>query len=361
MSTKDKAIATRRPAKADDERLWQAVVARDGSFDGTFYYSVATTGVYCRPSCASRLARRENVRFHATRADAEATGFRPCKRCRPNEPGPDQIHRDKVAAACRMIEEADEPPSLEALARANGLSRHYFHRIFKVVAGVTPKAYASAHRRKRLREILPASRTVTEAIHEAGFNSGGRFYAQGNEIIGMTPTAFRTGGANVEMRLAVSKCALGFVLVAATGKGIAAILLGDDPAQLTRDLEMRFPKATLVGADEAFDRVVAEVAALADTPGRAFDLPLDIRGTAFQQRVWEALRAIPAGTTATYAEIAERIGQPEAVRAVAGACAANAIAIAIPCHRVVRRDGVLSGYRWGVERKRALLAREKKR
>jgi AraC family transcriptional regulator of adaptative response/methylated-DNA-[protein]-cysteine methyltransferase len=349
------------PAPEDDERLWQAVVTRDAAFDGTLYYSVATTGVYCRPSCASRLAKRENVRFHASCAEAEAAGFRPCKRCKPTEPGADQIYRDKVAAACRLIEEADEPPSLDALAAASGLSRHHFHRIFKGVAGVTPKAYASAHRRHRVREILPKSRTVTEAVHEAGFNSAGRFYAHADEVLGMTPTAFRTGGTDVEMRYAVAPCSLGSILVAATRKGVAAIFLGDDPGALTRELEDRFPKANLIGADAAFERIVASVIALAETPGKIFDLPLDVRGTAFQQRVWQALRQIPAGSTASYTEIAERIGQPDAVRAVAGACAANTIAIAIPCHRVVRSDGELSGYRWGVERKRALLEREKKK
>jgi AraC family transcriptional regulator of adaptative response/methylated-DNA-[protein]-cysteine methyltransferase len=352
---------TSETAAPDDERFWQAVVARDKSFDGVFYTSVATTGIYCRPSCSARTPRRENVRFYPTCADAEAAGFRPCKRCRPHEASHHQTYAAKVAAACRLIEEAEEPPSLDQLAEASGLSPHHFHRIFKTVAGVTPKAYASAHRRNRVHQTLQGSSTVTEAIHAAGFNSSGRFYAGTDDTLGMTPTTFRAGGKETEIRFALAKCALGTVLVAATSRGIAAITLGDDPDALLHDLDQRFPKATLVAADPAFADTVAKIAALVDTPSAALDLPLDVQGTAFQQRVWDALRQIPPGTTITYSELAERIGKPAAVRAVASACAANPVAIAIPCHRVVHKDGNLAGYRWGIERKRALLDREQKK
>lgn len=348
-------------SKSDDNKTyWNAVKARDRSFDGKFYYSVATTGVYCRPSCPARLANRENVAFHASCRAAERAGFRPCKRCKPNEPSLHDRYAAKVAEACRLIADAEEPPKLDALAHSVGLSPYHFHRVFKAIAGVTPKAYAVAHRQKRIRENLTKTRSVTEAIHESGFNSSGRFYANSAGVLGMTPTDFRSGGKNSAMRFAVGECSLGSILVAASDKGIAAILFGDDPELLVHELEDRFPKANLVGGDRAFEDVMAKVVGLVEAPETGLDLPLDMRGTAFQHRVWEALREIPVGSTATYAEIAAKIGMPKAVRAVAAACAANKIAVAIPCHRVIRNDGSLSGYRWGVERKRKLIAREAK-
>ena len=348
-----------RSAPVDPEiEYWNAVRARDRDYDGKFYYSVATTGVYCRPSCPARLANRKNVAFHTSCADAERAGFRPCKRCKPTEPSLHERYAAKVAEACRLIEEAEEPPKLDELARAIGLSTYHFHRMFKAIAGVTPKAYAVAHRQKRVRETLKRSRSVTEAIHEAGFNSSGRFYASSDDVLGMTPSDFRSGGTDADMRFAVGECSLGSILVAASDKGIAAILFGDDPETLVHDLEDRFPKANLIGGDRAFEDVMAKVVGLVEAPEVGLALPLDVRGTAFQHRVWRALREIPVGTTATYREIAEKIGMPKAVRAVAAACAANKIAVAIPCHRVVRNDGSLSGYRWDVERKRRLLDRE---
>ena len=346
-----------RPTRGDDVR-WEAVQRRDRSADGTFYYSVRTTGVYCRPSCAARLPRRENVRFHASCADAERAGFRPCKRCRPNERAPDAQQAAAVAKACRMIEEAEEGASLAALAKAVGLSRFHFHRLFKATTGVTPKAYADAQRARRVRAALGDRGSVTEAIYGAGFNSSGRFYAASSDLLGMTPTEFRAGGGNNLIRFAVGQCSLGAILVAATDKGVCAIEFGDDPEALVHGLQDRFPNARLVGGDRDFEQVVARVVGLVEAPDHGVDLPLDIRGTAFQQRVWQAIRAIPAGATASYADIARRIGRPKAVRAVAQACASNAIAVAIPCHRVVRRDGSASGYRWGVARKEALLRRE---
>ncbi|MGH6897820.1 MAG: bifunctional DNA-binding transcriptional regulator/O6-methylguanine-DNA methyltransferase Ada [Geminicoccaceae bacterium] len=348
--------ASSRFVTADDR--WAAVLRRDVAADGRFYYSVRTTGVYCRPSCASRPARRENVAFHATCAEAERAGFRPCKRCRPNEAPLAERQAAAVAKACRLIEEAEEMPGLDALAAAAGMSRFHFHRVFKAITGVTPKAYADAHRATRVRDELAQRGTVTEAIYGAGFNSSGRFYAASAGLLGMTPTEFRAGGKGASIRFAVGECSLGSILVAATEKGVCTIHFGDDPDALVRDLQDHFPKAQLIGGDAGFEQLVAQVVAFVEDPAGALDLPLDVRGTAFQRRVWQALREIPIGSTATYAAIAERIGEPRAIRAVARACASNKIALAIPCHRVVRTDGALSGYRWGVERKRALLDRE---
>jgi len=346
------------PRFAGDDDRWEAVVHRDRNADGSFYYSVRTTGVYCRPSCAARLPRRSNVRFHSTCEEAERAGFRPCKRCRPNEAALAEKHAAAVAQACRMIEAAEEMPDLDSLAEAAGMSRFYFHRVFKATAGVTPKAYAAAHRAQRVREELPRRATVTDAIYGAGFNSSGRFYATSAQVLGMTPTRFRNGGRGTSIRFAVAECSLGSILVAATDKGVCAILLGDEPEALVHELQDRFPEASLVGGDPDFEQLVAKVVGFVEAPALGLDLPLDVRGTAFQQRVWQALREIPAGSTATYAQLARRVGKPRAVRAVAQACASNPLAVAIPCHRVVRTDGSLAGYRWGIERKRALLDRE---
>jgi AraC family transcriptional regulator of adaptative response/methylated-DNA-[protein]-cysteine methyltransferase len=351
-------VVTTPVTYATDEARWEAVRARDRRADGAFYYSVRTTGVYCRPSCAARLARRENVRFHATREAAAHAGFRPCRRCRPESTGLAEERAEAVARACRLIETAEEAPSLEALAEGAGMSRFHFHRVFKNTTGVTPKAYAAAHRARRVRDELARSATVTDAIYGAGFNSSGRFYAAVPEMLGMTPTDFRAGGDGAVIRFAVGECSLGSILVAATARGVCSILLGDDPDALARDLQDRFPKARLVGGDRGFERLVARVVGFVEAPGVGLDLPLDVRGTAFQQRVWKALRQVPAGSTTTYTKLAVRIGAPRAVRAVAQACASNPIAVAIPCHRVVRSDGALSGYRWGVQRKRVLLDRE---
>jgi AraC family transcriptional regulator of adaptative response/methylated-DNA-[protein]-cysteine methyltransferase len=334
------------------------VMARDRAGDGQFFYSVKTTGVYCRPSCASRPARRENVGFHATCADAGRAGFRPCKRCKPDQQSMADEQCAKVVAVCRLIETADETPRLGELAAWVGLSRYHFHRVFKSVTGVTPKAYADAHRINRIQAQLKHSGSVTEAIYDAGYNSSGRFYAKSNGVLGMTPGKFRAGGANTAIRFAVGECFLGAFLVASTDKGVCAILLGDDPEALLHELQDRFPKAQLIGGDGDFEKMIAKVLGFIEAPASGLDLPLDIRGTAFQQRVWQALREIPSGATVSYTDVAARLGSPNAVRAVAGACAANAIAIAIPCHRVVRKDGDLSGYYWGIERKRALLQRE---
>lgn len=352
---RDRAAAA---APATDDR-WSAVLARDPNADGRFVYSVRTTGVYCRPSCPSRQALRTNVAFHATPAAAEAAGFRPCRRCRPDEDVAAERRR-LVADACRTIEGAEEPVVLRRLAQNAGLSAFHFHRLFKEATGLTPRAYAAARRAERVRERLTGGEgTVTAAIYDAGFASSSRFYEAAGARLGMTPSAVRGGGAGATIRFAVGQCSLGAILVAQSERGVCAILLGDHPEALVRDLQDRFPRAELNGADAAFDALVAEVVGFVEAPARGLGLPLDIRGTAFQERVWQALATIPAGGTASYAEVAARIGSPQSVRAVAGACAANAIAVAVPCHRVVRTDGSLSGYRWGIERKRALLDRER--
>lgn len=350
----------RSSAPTLDEARWAAVVARDGAFDGHFYYSVETTGIYCRPSCAARRPKRAHVRFHDTAAEAEAAGFRACKRCKPGQPSLVQLHAEKVAEACRLIEAAEDEPRLDALARAVGLSPYHFHRIFKTILGVTPKTYATAHRNKRVREELGRSATVTQAIYGAGFNSNGRFYATSSEVLGMTPSQFRSGAPNSEIKFAIGDCSLGSVLVAASDKGVCAILFGDDAETLRNDLRKQFPRARIVGGDKVFGQLAAEVIAFVEAPRIGLDLPLDVQGTAFQHRVWDALRRIPTGSTASYAEIAKAIGSPKSVRAVARACASNRIAVAIPCHRVIGSDRSLTGYRGGIERKRTLLAKEAK-
>ena len=350
-STKNAQVAT----ITENDPRWASVVARDPQ--AKFYYSVKTTGVYCRPSCAARLARPENVQFHRTCEDAEKAGFRPCKRCKPDQASPVE-HSEKISSACRLIENSETPPSLKLLSQHVGLSTYHFHGVFKAATGLTPKEYAAAHRDNLVRKSLNKSDTVTEAIYDAGYNSNSRFYETSNRVLGMTPSNYRAGGAQTDIRFAVGECSLGSILVAQSDRGICAILLGDDPDSLARDLQDQFPKANLIGGDAGFERLVAKVVGFVEAPALGLDLPLDVRGTAFQQRVWQSLRKIPAGSTASYTEVAKLIGSPNSVRAVAQACGANALAVAIPCHRVVRNDGALSGYRWGVERKRVLLEKE---
>ena len=344
-------------ATADDPR-WTQVVARDRTADGRFWYSVATTGVYCRPSCPSRRANPANVTLHDSLASARATGCRPCKRCNPEGSSAAEENAALIEQVCRMIEGAEGAVPLAELAAAAELSPAYFHRLFKAQTGVTPRAYGDAHRARRVQAHLVRGAGVTEALYAAGFNSSSRFYDRAEGMLGMAPQRYRRGGVRETLHFAVAQCALGAVLVASSAKGVAAILLGDDADALVRDVQDRFPQAELVGGDAGYEAVVAKVVGLVEDPAQGLNLPLDIRGTAFQQRVWQALRAIPPGTTVSYADVAQQIGSPGAVRAVAGACAANRIAVAIPCHRVVRNDGALSGYRWGVERKHALITRE---
>jgi AraC family transcriptional regulator of adaptative response/methylated-DNA-[protein]-cysteine methyltransferase len=345
-------------AFASDDARWAAVCRRDASADGVFLYSVATTGVYCHPSCAARPARRENVAFHDTRAQAERQGFRACKRCKPDLAPKADREAALVARACRSIEAAEEGVSLEALAAEAGVSPFHFHRLFRRIVGVTPKAYAAAKRSAKVQDGLAHAESVTSTIYEAGFNSAGRFYEAASGMLGMTPSAWRAGGAGETIGYAVGESSLGAVLVAKTARGICAILLGDTEEELVGDLSARFPKAR-IAAHPAFQDLILQVIAYVDAPGNGIGLPLDIRGTAFQRQVWEVLQSIPAGETRSYGEVAAMIGNPKAVRAVATACASNRLAVAVPCHRVVAGDGGLAGYRWGVARKRALLERER--
>ncbi len=346
------------PIETVTDPRWAAVLARDAGADGRFFYSVRTTGVYCRPSCAARNPRPENVAFHPTTAAAERAGFRPCRRCKPNEPSLVDQRARRVAELCRFIRSADHIPSLKELASRTGLSTYHLHRVFKSVTGLTPRAYAAANRAERLRTELGRTDTITEAIYGTGFNSAGRFYEESGRTLGMTPTDYRAGGENTEIRFAVGECSLGSILIAASARGVCAILMGDDPDRLTRDLQDRFPQAGLIGGDADFEGLVAKVIGFVESPGIGLDLPLDVRGTAFQQRVWQALTKIPAGAAVSYSDLAKQIGSPNSARSVARACAANQLAVAIPCQRVVRRDGGLSGYRWGAQRNRALLERE---
>jgi len=370
-SAVSRAAASRSPASSAVSRSaassagaaldprWAAVVARDAGADGRFFYAVATTGVYCRPSCGARQPRRENVSFHASAAAAEQAGFRACKRCTPDQASLSQRRSEQIAELCRFIEDAVEMPSLAQLAEHAGLSPHHLHRLFKSATGVTPRAYAAAQRARRVRAELTQSPSVTAALYRAGYESSRQFYAAARQRLGMSPSEYRAGAPQLEIRFAVGACSLGQVLVAASERGVCAILLGDEAEELAADLAARFPRARLAEGGADFRRQLGRVVAFVERPSAGLELPLDVRGTAFQERVWQALQAVPAGVTTSYAELARAIGAPRAVRAVAGACAANPLAVAIPCHRVLRSDGNLSGYRWGVERKRELLARER--
>ena len=347
--------------ETEDER-WAAVQARDATADGHFVYAVRTTGVYCQPSSTARLPKRENVKFFDTAEAAEAAGYRCSRRAHGDQTSAAAERAALVARACRLIEAAETPPSLDDLGAEVGISPFHFHRLFKAETGLTPKAYSSAYRARKLREELSsADASITDAIYGAGFNSNSRFYEASGQLLGMRARDYRAGGAGAVIRFAVGQCSLGAILVAQSQRGICAILLGDDPDLLVRDLQDQFPKAEIIGCDGEFEQLVAEVAGFIEAPAMGLHLPLDVQGTAFQERVWRVLREIPPGTTVSYAEIAQRIGSPKAVRAVAQACAKNHIAVAIPCHRVVRRDGDISGYRWGVDRKRELLRREAKK
>ncbi len=339
---------------------WQAVLTRDASELAPFFYAVKTTGIFCRPGCPARRPLEKNVEFFDRTDQAVAAGYRACKRCKPDEKSPDTALAEKITEACRAIETAEEEPGLEALANSCGLSVFHFHRLFKAQTGVTPKAYARAHRMQKVRQNLKGDApSVTSAMYDAGFNSSSRFYETATQALGMSPSAYMKGGKNQRILFAVGECSLGSVLVACSAKGVVAILLGDNAEALLEDLQSRFPQAELIGGDAAFEELVARVVGFVDAPRTGLDLPLDIQGTAFQERVWQALRKVPVGSTVSYAEIAQSIGAPSSSRAVAQACGANKLAIAIPCHRVVRSDGGLSGYRWGIERKEKLLNLEK--
>ncbi|HEY0706807.1 MAG TPA: bifunctional DNA-binding transcriptional regulator/O6-methylguanine-DNA methyltransferase Ada [Polyangia bacterium] len=348
-------------ASADDPR-WALICARDPKADGRFFYSVATTGVYCRPSCPSRPKRPEHVAFHETARAAEGAGFRPCKRCTPDGLSLAERQAATIAHLCRFIESRESAPSARELAQQAGWSVFHTQRIFKSLTGVTPRAYAAAQRALRMQSALREGSAVTEAIYAAGYSSSGRFYEEASTRLGMTPTRYRMGGTGEVIRFVTGECTLGTVLIATTERGICAILLGDEASSLALDLRRRFPNASLSEAapDSVFSGLLAQVIGLVDDPHTPALLPLDVRGTAFQQRVWQALRAIPPGSTISYGALATKLGSPAATRAVARACAENPAALVIPCHRVVASNGGLAGYRWGLARKQALLAREAK-
>lgn len=340
------------------DQRWDAVCARDAGADGAFVFAVSTTGVYCRPQCAARRPLRTNVRFFDTRGAAESAGFRACKRCRPDGLSQADEALALVARACRTIEAAAEPPSLAELAAAVGKSPFYFQRVFKRIVGLSPREYAAAKRQEQLRAALPAHARVTDAIYDAGFGSSSRAYDIAPAALGMTPSAFRDRGRGEAVRYAALSTPYGWVGIAATQRGVAAIELGDDRETVCARIAKRFERADLVHDDTALRGALAAVLDYIERPAAGLALPLDVQGTAFARRVWRALSQIPPGQTATYGEIARAIGQPSAARAVAAACAANPAALAIPCHRVVPASGGTGGYRWGAQRKRALLAGE---
>lgn len=341
---------------ADDDARWQSVCARHAEADGHFYYAVQTTGIYCYPSCSARLPQRQHVQFFWDRLTARQAGFRPCKRCCPDQDPPAVRHAQCILRACRQIERAPQSLSLAQLAASVALSPAHFHRLFKRIMGVTPHAYATALRHNKMRGALASPKqSITDLILEAGYNSSAPFYAEAFKTLGMTPGCYRQGGQDMQIRFAIGPCQLGLMLVAQSTLGVCAVFLGDEAEALEQALKKRFAKADLKKDELDFLPVLTQVIAWVESQNPALAMPLDIRGTVFQQQVWQALCNIPVGQTSTYADVAMQIGSPAAVRAVAGACAANPVAVLIPCHRVLRRDGALSGYRWGIDRKRALL------
>jgi AraC family transcriptional regulator of adaptative response/methylated-DNA-[protein]-cysteine methyltransferase len=339
-------------ATLNDDQAWAAVLARDRASDGRFVTGVLSTGIYCRPSCAARHPRRENVRFFADGARARATGLRPCLRCRP-----DDLARDEAAvlAAIAAIRGADQAPALADLARDAGYNLTHFQRLFTRHTGLSPAGYARALRAERMAEHLSAAGRVTDAIYDAGFSGPSRFYAASEGRLGMTPSAWVDGGRGVTIHWAVVPTSLGPMLVAATDKGVCRLSFAEDRAALAA----RFPAATLIEGGEAFTTLLAQVVAAVETPGTGDHIPIDVRGTAFQEAVWRALRAIPPGETRSYGQIAAAVGRPAAVRAAGSANGANHVSVLIPCHRVIRNDGSLGGYAWGLDIKRELLARER--
>ncbi len=343
-----------------DEKRWNAVVAREPSADGSFYYAVMTTGIFCRPSCSSKLPNRENVEYFFSSQEAQVAGYRPCKKCRPTGTTIKDEAEQKIIKACRIIENSNTVPKLVELAKELELSPYHFHRLFKKFVGVTAKQFASSHRARRLHCSLKSSGSITEAFYDAGFSSSSGVYNKNQDQLSMKPKEYRAGGVGITIHYGVTQCILGWIIVAATDRGICAIEFGDDPVNLPRLIQDRFPKATVIKAGSGFTRLIEEVVNFIKAPRDNFKIPLDIQGTAFQQQVWNILRQIEPGETMSYTEVAEKIGNPNAFRAVATACASNKLAVVIPCHRVISKDGKLGGYRWGIERKKILLDNEKK-
>jgi len=358
IQTMEHAVASTDMESADE--MWHAIVSRDATADGAFFFAVTTTGIYCRPSCGARQPKRENVLIFKSSIDAEAAGYRPCKRCKPTETPGWAERNTLVTKACRYIEQAETTPALAEIAAYVGLSPHHFQRIFKTVTGITPKAYGTRHRTQHVKARLRSTNTVTEAIYDAGYSTSSRFYENAQSFLGMTAKAFRAGGRGQTIGYVIRPCVFGMMLLAATKKGVCSIQLGENSTELSARLKADFPDAALAKDDPVIEGWVdAAIALIAGEQSQNQALPLDIQGTAFQQQVWAALQKIPMGTQISYTELAAQIERPKAVRAVASACARNPVAVAIPCHRVIGKNGALSGYRWGIERKRALLAREK--
>ena len=343
-----------------DERRWKAIVNREQDNDCLFYYGVKTTGIFCRPGCSSRLPNRENVEFFKSCEEAEAGGYRPCMRCNPNSHSKKEEIERIIIRACRTIEQSETPIQLKHLAEGVGMSAYHFHRLFKKIVGITPKQYSSSHQASRFQESLKSSKSITDAIYNAGFGSSSGVYTKERDHLAMKPSEYRAGGAGVTILYGITKCELGWLIVAATPRGICAIEFGDNPAELPGQVQSRFPKADMQQAGSGFVALIGEVVEFIKSPHMECNIPLDIQGTAFQQQVWKVLRQIKPGETLSYTEVAERIGKPNAVRAVATACASNSLAVIIPCHRVISKDGKISGYRWGVERKKKLLEKERK-
>ena len=341
-----------------EERRWEAIVQRMQQSDGEFFYGVVTTGIYCRPVCSSRIPNRENVRFFDTTQLAEDADFRPCKRCTPRKESAPNTALDVVTQACKFIEESEKEPTLNQLADIVGLSPYHFHRLFKKTLGITPKQYAAANRQNRVRTNLRQDATITDAIYESGYESSSRFYENAASSLGMKPSEFQKGGKGKLIRYGIVQSYLGWVLVAVSDRGVCRIDFDDSPEILKARLDENFPNAELISDDPTISSIISQTVAFLETPELEYALPLDIQGTAFQQQVWQALRDIRPGTTVSYGDIAKQIGNPKAVRAVAQACGSNSIAVAIPCHRVVRKNGELGGYRWGIKRKEMILERE---
>lgn len=351
-------ISSAANAKNSSEARWAAVKSRNHDADGTFVYGVSTTRIFCRPNCRSRLPRRENVSFFGSPAEALRAGFRPCKRCQPNGPAWEQEVESRITRACQLLEQSDGDITLGALAKSAGFSPFYFHRLFKARLGVTPRQYQEQHRLRRFKARLRRSQTVSTAIYDAGFGSATRAYAGIGTKLGMSPRQYREGGAGTQIGFGMKQTALGWCLIAATNRGVCAIDFGRNPKELRQRLSSEFPQASLGEDAEFVTRHFEQLTEYLARPGRGLSLPLDLKGTAFQCQVWQALRNVPVGQTVTYTDLAKRVGKPQAIRAVANACAANRVALVVPCHRALRVDGDLGGYRWGMERKRQLLSRE---
>ncbi|MCU0481794.1 MAG: bifunctional DNA-binding transcriptional regulator/O6-methylguanine-DNA methyltransferase Ada [Anaerolineae bacterium] len=343
----------------NEQAYWEAVQNRDSAYDNVFVYAVKTTGIFCRPTCPSRRPFRENVAFFDTPDDAQNAGYRPCERCHPTQDAIPDPHLPLITEICRYLEtEHERIPTLDELGEKFNMSPYHLQRVFKRLVGISPRQYADSYRQGRLKSALKNGATATDAVYDAGYNTSSQVYEQTHQLLGMTPIHYRNGADNMTITYAIVPCSLGYILVAMTAGGVCKIALGDSEGELGADLHMEFPRATMTRDDEKLTSAVHQLLAYLDGEQASLALPLDIIATSFQRRVWEILRQIPYGETRSYDEVAVMLGQPTASRAVARACATNPVALAIPCHRVVRKNGDLAGYRWGINRKRIILQTE---